>query len=268
VQEDKAQKAPKPDKKKVAEEAKGPEAKNGSSSSSSSSSSSDSSDNEAENAEAVASESKEEKPKLKACFSWEVERDLSKAAEGAYGLMGTGSHSVMASEVENFILQGNVGGEAAQRLRCMPAHQQRMVLERGPIGGSANPAAVLITRIRDAEMGRSPGAAFNTTGAPPVSSNPKIEQLIQKWNLDSKACLMLRLLPPDKHSMVLGLDMERARNASAFVITQMNSMFGGLTGIQELNKMHGMASGGRDATSMNVMQRKLVPLFNESAVVL
>mmetsp|Transcript_6660 Transcript_6660/g.15772 ORF Transcript_6660/g.15772 Transcript_6660/m.15772 type:complete len:143 (-) Transcript_6660:299-727(-) len=140
-------------------------------------------------------------------------------------------------------------------------------MDRGPIAGSRAPEGVLVARIRDAELGRAgPGAmgAIPMNGGPP-SSNPEIEKFISKWSLDVKASWMLRSLPPDKHETVLKMSVEKARNPSAYIISQMNSLFGGVQGIQELQRMNAIANGNRDAMLM-VPKFNKEPNFNLTAV--
>eukprot|EP00439_Symbiodinium_sp_Y106_P058152 s1633_g8.t1 len=236
----------------------------GSSSSSSSSSSSDSSCESAEDAAGNTQSPGDEA----VAFAWErTPKNLPAAGLAAYALNGAGGVSPLAAEVETFLATAMVDGQAAQRLRCMPAHQQRMVMDRGPIAGSRAPEGVLVARIRDAELGRAgPGAmgAIPMNGGPP-SSNPEIEKFISKWSLDVKASWMLRSLPPDKHETVLKMSVEKARNPSAYIISQMNSLFGGVQGIQELQRMNAIANGNRDAMLM-VPKFNKEPNFNLTAV--
>lgn len=232
-----------------------------SSSSSSSSSSSDSSSEEAE--EVAEGQSPEEEVPA---FAWErTPKNLPAAGMAAYAMNGAGNVSPIAQEVEAFLTCAGVDGEAAQRLRVMPAHQQRLVMNRGPIGGTRAPSAVLISRIRDAELGRTgpPGSGNIPANGGAPSSNPEIEKLISKWNLDAKASFMLRSLPNDKHDLVLKISFEKARNPSAYVITQMNSLFGGMQGIQELQKMQQVANGNRDVMQSNPFNKQN---FNLTAV--
>lgn len=234
-----------------------------SSSSSSSSSSSDSSSEEEEAAEAAEGQSPEE---VVPAFAWErTPKNLPAAGMAAYAMNGAGNVSPIAQEVEAFLNCAGVDGEAAQRLRVMPAHQQRLVMNRGPIGGTRAPSAVLISRIRDAELGRTgpPGSGNIPANGGAPSSNPEIEKLISKWNLDAKASFMLRSLPNDKHDLVLKISFEKARNPSAYVITQMNSLFGGMQGIQELQKMQQVANGNRDVMQSNPFNKQN---FNLTAV--
>jgi hypothetical protein len=55
------------------------------------------------------------------------------------------------NEVETFLQLNTVDPEAAMRLRALPPHLQRRVLERGDLRHTRNPSAVLITRLREAE---------------------------------------------------------------------------------------------------------------------
>eukprot|EP00435_Cladocopium_sp_Y103_P011031 s380_g2.t2 len=235
-----------------------------SSSSSSSSSSSDSSDSEEEEAAEAATDG--QSPEEVPAFAWErTPKNLPAAGMAAYAMNGAGNVSPIAQEVEAFLTCAGVDGEAAQRLRVMPAHQQRLVMNRGPIGGTRAPSAVLISRIRDAELGRTgpPGSGNIPANGGAPSSNPEIEKLISKWNLDAKASFMLRSLPNDKHDLVLKISFEKARNPSAYVITQMNSLFGGMQGIQELQKMQQVANGNRDVMQSNPFNKQN---FNLTAV--
>eukprot|EP00930_Biecheleria_cincta_P001963 TRINITY_DN103034_c0_g1_i1.p1 TRINITY_DN103034_c0_g1~~TRINITY_DN103034_c0_g1_i1.p1 ORF type:complete len:525 (-),score=90.30 TRINITY_DN103034_c0_g1_i1:104-1678(-) len=227
-------------------------------SSSSSSSSSDSS-----------AEEEQEAPKV--CFAWE-KGSLIAPSDPMYNMQGSGSMSPLAAEVEQFLCIAAVEGEAAQRLRVLPAHIQRMVMERGPIAGTANPTGSLIARIRDAELGRTaPGLQGAMPQNIPASTNPEIEKMITKWNLDYKASSMLRLIPSHKHELALAIPIDKARNHSAFVIAQLNSLFGGIQGIQDLNRIEQLRAGGSDATVRNMAmqnKKKKDPLFMETAVML
>lgn len=55
------------------------------------------------------------------------------------------------------------GPEAADKLRALPPHLQRIVIERGPVSTYRNPSAVLLARVRDAELGRE-AAPVPTSG--------------------------------------------------------------------------------------------------------
>lgn len=170
-----------------------------------------------------------------ACFAWERPPAAAGAAglaamslprPGSAGLMLGGVAGVPAAsqEVENFLLTGQVDGEAAMRLRALPPHLQRVVMERGPIAGTRNPSSVLISRIRDAEMGRCLGVSGlggPSLGLPSVS-NPSIERLISQHSLDAKAAAMLRGLTPDQQRVALEIPLHEARNPSAFIMTQLS----------------------------------------------
>merc|ERR1712226_1081241 len=95
-----------------------------------------------------------------------------------------------SDEVETFLLMNPVDPEAATRLRSLPPHLQRVVMDRGPLMGTRNPSSVLIVRIRDAETGRGVGMP-NGLGmpAPPPTrlTDPNIERMIIQYNLDARA---------------------------------------------------------------------------------
>jgi len=228
----------------------------------SSSSSSSSSDSSAE----------EEQEETKVCFAWEKGATVA-PSDPMYNMMASGSVSPLAAEVDQFLcMAGAVENEAAQRLRVLPAHFQKMVMERGPIAGTTNPTGVLVARIRDAELGRAaPGLQGALPQNIPASSNPEIEKMITKWNLDYKASAMLRMLPTHKHDVALAIPIDKARNFSAFVIAQLNSLFGGLQGIQDMRKIEDLRAGGSDATVRTMAmqnKKKKEPLFMETAVML
>ena len=69
-------------------------------------------------------------------------------------------------------------GEAAQRLRVMPAHQQRMVMNRGPIGGSRLPSAVCWLNFQELVLKKLASRNLDETGS-------KIDQLILKDGTNS-----------------------------------------------------------------------------------
>lgn len=138
-------------------------------------------------------------------------------AVGPGASLGLPLPQAVSQEVEQFLAAaGAVDGDAAMRLRALPAHLQRLVVERGPIAGTRNPSSVLISRIRDAEMGRLvPGPLGMGLG------NPEVERVISQYGLDAKASATLRSLPPDQLRAALAIPLHEARNPSAFLMTQL-----------------------------------------------
>lgn len=169
--------------------------------------------------------------KTGALFAWESADGDRPIALHAAALMGLGVGAALPAsalisplastqEVEQFLAISQVDGESGQRLRMLPANQQRLAMEKGPILGSRNPSSVLISRIRDIEMGRvtAPPQGFGALGA---ASSPTIEKFITQHNLDTQAAQAVRSLPPEKQKMVLGLGLDGARNPSAIVMTKL-----------------------------------------------
>ncbi|CAK0803185.1 unnamed protein product [Prorocentrum cordatum] len=74
------------------------------------------------------------------------------AASSQMGMPPAGGDSVA-----DFLSMSNVSAEAAQRMRQLAPHLQQVVLKRGPLHDARNPTAVLLARIRDAELGSHAG---------------------------------------------------------------------------------------------------------------
>jgi len=129
------------------------------------------------------------------------------------------------NECEQFLASNPVDPEAAARLRALPPHLQRIVLDRGPLFGTKNPSAVLIVRIRDAEKGGpNINQALGAPAPPPQHhSHPGIEGMISKYSLDARAAQMLRCLPPQQQAMAAEFPLHEARNPSAFVMAQLQA---------------------------------------------
>lgn len=192
------------------------------------------------------------------CFAWEraigpIASHLPSPQSAIFNpvLMPAAPQS-STQETELFLAAGGVDGEAALRLRALPPHLQRVVIERGPVTGTRNPSSVVISRIREVEMGRlTPGvaaygvASFAPMFAPNPVPNPEVEKFITKYNLDAQAASMLRKLPLDQQRLALEMPIQEARNPSAFVMTQL-SLSRGLLGMGEASRY--MQS--RDPTSM------------------
>lgn len=160
-----------------------------------------------------------------------------------------------AEDVDAFLAANPVDPDAADRLRALPPLLQQVVLQRGPVADTRNPSAVLITRIRDAELGRGPGSgataapvastghASQSAGADPEystgafasrgSSSPKparrsakvsIETLIRDYRLSPGCAWMLRALPPDKQKLAARIDPAGETDPSGYVAEQLKKI--------------------------------------------
>lgn len=150
-------------------------------------------------------------------------------------------------EVEAFLEMNPVQPHAANQLRGLPPHLQRVVLARGSLMSARDRSAVLTSRISDALTGSSgmrasPSGGMPAPGMPapgmpapapvqPTNVHPGIEALIATYNLDARCSQMLRMLPPDKQATAAQLPVHEARNPSAFVMAQIQLLFGWRSGL-------------------------------------
>lgn len=163
--------------------------------------------------------------------------------------LGADFTSAAASDdrLEAFLAANPVDPEAGDRLRALPSSLQQAVMRRCPVSDTRNPSAVLIARMRDAELGRSdPGFSdFSTTtvvtgsGAPALRSqhNPisdervsrparrsakaTIEAMIRDYRLSPGCAWMLRALPPDKQKLASCIDPAGQVDPSGYVAEQL-----------------------------------------------
>eukprot|EP00929_Paragymnodinium_shiwhaense_P108238 TRINITY_DN74566_c0_g1_i1.p1 TRINITY_DN74566_c0_g1~~TRINITY_DN74566_c0_g1_i1.p1 ORF type:complete len:865 (-),score=176.11 TRINITY_DN74566_c0_g1_i1:35-2629(-) len=130
-------------------------------------------------------------------------------------------------EIEAFLTMNNVDMNAGQRLRNLPRHIQRAVLERGSLNGARDPSAVLGSRIRDATQGQSGtvGVTMPSIGSLGLIStgHSGIDQMIARYGIDAQCAQMLRQLPAHLQAMAAELPVHEARNPSAFVMSQLQS---------------------------------------------
>merc|ERR1719436_1439256 len=112
---------------------------------------------------------------------------------------------------------------AGARLRALPPHMQRMVLDRGSLLGARDPSAVLNSRIRDAMVGGAQAVGLGVPAPPPLgmAAHPGVEMLIARFSLDAQCAQMLRTLPPHLQQLAAELPVHEARNPSAFVMAQL-----------------------------------------------
>jgi len=153
------------------------------------------------------------------------------AASGDQGIIGGG--------IEAFLAACPVDPEAADRLRSLPPHMQQSVMRRGPISETRNPSAVLIARMRDAELGRGdagggeydrgdergPGAV-SWGGPKPARRSAKvtIEAMIRDYRLSPGCAWMLRALPPDKQKLAARIDPAGQSDPSGYVAEQLKKI--------------------------------------------
>jgi len=164
------------------------------------------------------------------------------------GAPAAGSGLDGAGGVEAFLAQCPVDPEAADRLRALPPHLQQAVMRRGPVSDTRNPSAVLIARVRDAEIGRGgplgPGGGgcspppgdfgdrgglmdfADDKGPKPARRSAKatIEAMIQDYRLSPGCAWMLRALPPDKQKMASRIDPSGQADPSGFVAEQLKKI--------------------------------------------
>jgi len=132
-----------------------------------------------------------------------------------------------SAEVEAFLLMNPVEANAAARMRNLPPHMARHVIQRGSLLGARDTAAVLNSRIRDAiQASQTPASIMPTPhsgSSSGHSGHAGIESLISRFNIDAQCAQMLRALPPHLQAMAAELPVQEARNASAFVMAQLQS---------------------------------------------
>lgn len=135
-------------------------------------------------------------------------------------------------EVEAFLTINTVEPHAANQLRGLPAHLQRVVMARGSLMSARDRSAVLTSRISDALTGNASG--LGVPAPAPLggvgTAHPGIEALIARYSLDARCAAMLRMLPPDKQARAAELPVHEARNPSAFVMAQIQLLFGWRSG--------------------------------------
>jgi len=149
------------------------------------------------------------------------------------GVSGAGGSSRLSGDVtvemERFLAANPVDAQAEARFRNTPPHVARAVMDRGPISGTRNPASVLLTRIRDAENGRTglhSGVGLPAPPPPRGDADPEMERLIRQYSLDARAAAGLRSLTPEQQRVAVSLPLHEARNPSAFIMAQLASRFG------------------------------------------
>lgn len=128
----------------------------------------------------------------------------------------------LAAEIEVFLKREVSDANAATRLRNLPPHMARHVLNRGSLLGARDTAAVLNSRIRDAMLigqGTLPIAAH----APgrQAAGHSSLDAFITRHNLDSQCAQLLKQLPPHLQAVAVELPMHEARNPNAFVMAQL-----------------------------------------------
>lgn len=137
--------------------------------------------------------------------------------------------------VEAFLAQCPVDPEAADRLRALPPHLQQAVMARGSVADSRNPAAVLISRIRDAQLGQAGsepmlgdlGEGVDGDGgklAMRRSAKSTIEDMISEYRLSPGCAWMLRALPPDRQKLAAKIDPSGQADPSGYVAEMLKTI--------------------------------------------
>mmetsp|Transcript_33724 Transcript_33724/g.90318 ORF Transcript_33724/g.90318 Transcript_33724/m.90318 type:complete len:251 (-) Transcript_33724:116-868(-) len=155
------------------------------------------------------------------------------AASSQMGMPPAGGDSVA-----DFLSMSNVSAEAAQRMRQLAPHLQQVVLKRGPLHDARNPTAVLLARIRDAELGShagypEPGARQEDARWRPLdedrrparrSAKAAIEAMISDFRLSPGCAWMMRSLPPDKQKLAAKIDPSGQADPSGYVAEQLRKI--------------------------------------------
>merc|ERR1712232_1103449 len=115
-----------------------------------------------------------------------------------------------------FIVNNRLDSNAAIKLRSLPDHIRRAVLDRGDLSDARNPNAVLMGRIRDAETAHNKGATLAaTSGGPPGS----LDAFIFENRLDTIAADRLRRLTDEQQQRVMERgNLTDARNPNAVLM--------------------------------------------------
>jgi len=142
-----------------------------------------------------------------------------------------------AEGVEHFLAQSPVDPDVADRLRALPPHMQQAVVRRGPISDTRNPTAVLISRMRDVELGRGDTNQGSTAlgGNAPLngdrepntgrrSAKVTIDAMIRDYRLSPGCAWMLRALPPDKQKLAARIDPAGQADPSGYVAEQLKKI--------------------------------------------
>lgn len=133
----------------------------------------------------------------------------------------------IAAEIEVFLKQNVVDANAGTRLRNLPPHMARHVLNRGSLLGARDTGAVLNSRIRDAMLvgqGSMPLLSVAATAHAPgrnSAASSGIESLIARYNIDAQCAQMLRQLPVHLQALAMEMPLHEARNPSAVVMSQL-----------------------------------------------
>lgn len=153
--------------------------------------------------------------------------------------MGLPPTPVMAGDpdghVEAYLKANPVSEEAADRLKCLPPHLQAAVMNRGKLD-DRNASAILLARVRDAEVGRIDGhsgmapavagAGANAAAEPPAKKSVKkdIEDMITNYRLEINVAWTMRALPPDKQKLAAKIDPSGHSDPSGYVAEELKKI--------------------------------------------
>eukprot|EP00928_Gymnodinium_smaydae_P054197 TRINITY_DN38015_c0_g1_i1.p2 TRINITY_DN38015_c0_g1~~TRINITY_DN38015_c0_g1_i1.p2 ORF type:complete len:274 (-),score=45.55 TRINITY_DN38015_c0_g1_i1:199-1020(-) len=145
---------------------------------------------------------------------------------GMYGVAGAVPGMAIAGavgDVETFIQVNNLDASAGSKLRGLPEHIRRAVMERGNLQDARNPNAVLMGRIKEAEAnaGGGGGAPMGGHQGPPPGSTPStdVNVFIMENNIDTSAGEKLKALSPEIQKAVMERgNLTDARNPNAMLM--------------------------------------------------
>jgi len=129
-------------------------------------------------------------------------------------------------EVDRFIDDNNINGEAAGKIRALSPESQRRVISRPLTGDVQNPSKVMIARVRELQnqnekaksssAGNASHDAFAMWGGAMLGATPEaINKYIDDNDLDDSAARQLRSLPPHNQAIAIRWDLSKCRNPSA-----------------------------------------------------
>lgn len=129
-----------------------------------------------------------------------------------------------AQEVEDFISTNWLNDRAAQALRSVPSHVQRMVIDRGSLQSCRDPSGGCLGRLRDVQQGKqSPQAPQEEVETTTDEQTSEVEQFIVDNGLHEQAALALRTVSPSIQRFVLDLgSLEGCNNRSAGCLGRIN----------------------------------------------
>ncbi|CAE8650944.1 unnamed protein product, partial [Polarella glacialis] len=146
--------------------------------------------------------------------------------------------------VEEFLSGGLADERSQDVLRGCAPHVQEEVVARGGLGGTRNPSAVLLSRIRDAEGG-DPARKGAGKGPPPpqqvayeapppfsgVSQRPRrgpspreVEDFLDYYRIDRESAESFMACHPEVQQEIMDHGLEGARNPSSALLARIRDL--------------------------------------------